>query len=289
MTFSTKYIEVDFDLAQGVFQNGGNTHTVRGCRVSAQIVKAGGLSLGQASVAIYGLPLSVMNQLGTFGMGLTYTNRNFITVKAGDDPNSLAVVFTGTIQTAFMDGQSQPNVPFRVEAFTGLYEAMNPVPPTSEPGSQDAATLLSQMAKAANLNFENNGVDTRISCPYYPGTAVQQIEKCVNDAGIQHIIDNGTLSIWKPGQARQGAATLVSPETGLVDYPQFNSMGIAFRALFQPTFAFGQNLKVQSSITPACGTWTIYRLEYILESQTPNGRWFCDIMAAPFGMLVVAG
>ncbi len=72
-------------------------------------------------------------------------------------------------------------------------------------------------------------------------------------------------------------------------YPQFNSMGIAIRALFQPTFAFGQNIQVQSGITPACGLWTIYRLEYFLESQTPNGRWFCDIMAAEPGMIVVAG
>jgi len=44
-------------------------------------------------------------------------------------------------------------------------------------------------------------------------------------------------------------------------------MGIAIRALFQPTFAFGQNIQVQSSITPACGLWTIYRLEYFWKAR----------------------
>lgn len=288
MAFTTKYIECDFSLAQGVFSGGGNTYTAAGLRISTNIVKAGGLSLGQASVAIYGLPLTVMNQLSTFGMALTLTNKNTITIKAGDDPNALTTVFTGTIFTAYMDGQAQPEVPFRVEASVLGYEANVPVKPITQSGSADVGTLMGQVAQSMNLQFENNGVSAKISNPYYPGTAVQQMHDIAEHAGIEHIADNGTLAIWKPGTARQGAATTVSPQTGLVGYPRFNSQGIDITAEFQPTFAYGQNITVQSSITPACGTWTIYRLEYDLECQTPGGKWFCQILASPPGLIPVS-
>jgi len=280
MAFTTKYIEVDFSLAQGVFTGGGNAYTAKGLRISAQILKAGGASFGQAALAIYGLPLSVMNQLGTFGQTLTVTGKNTVTVKAGDDPNNLATIYVGSIFNAYMDGQSQPNVPFRVEASVVAYEAVVPVPPTSQPGSQDVGDLLGQMAKAANLQFENNGITSKIVNPYYWGSAIQQIVALAEHAGIEHIIDLGTLAIWKPGSARQGSGATVSPSTGMVGYPRFNAQGIDITAEFQPTFVYGQSIQVQSSITPACGTWNIYRLEYDLESETPNGRWFVDILAA---------
>jgi len=287
VSFTTKYIEVDFTLDHGVFAGGGNTYTAKGLRISANIVKAGGLSKGQAALAIFGLPLSTMNQLGTFGQTLTITGKNTVTVKAGDDPNNLATIYVGTIFNAYMDGQSQPNVPFRVDASVAAYEAVVPVPPTSQPGSQDVAGLLGQMAKAANLQFENNGLSTKIMNPYYPGTAIQQIDELCEHAGLEYIIDNGTLAIWNPNQARQGAATPISPETGLVGYPRFNSLGVDIVTLWQPTLAYGQNIQVQSSITPACGTWTIHYLEYDLECETPNGRWFCNIMAHVPGSMVV--
>ena len=52
--------------------------------------------------------------------------------------------------------------------------------------------------------------------------------------------------------------------------------------------AFQDTVKVQSFITPACGKWTIYRLEYDLACQTPGGNWFCLILAAKPGSMVVS-
>ncbi len=287
MTFTTKYIECDFSLYQGVFAGGGNTATVSGLRISAQIVKAGGLSLGDADVAIYGLPLSLMNQLSTYGNVLTLTNRNTIVIKAGDDQSALSTIYIGTIMSASMDGQAQPEVPFRVQASVTGYENAKPVPVTTQAGSVAVSSLLGQMAQAANLQFENNSVDTKVMNPYYWGTAIQQIHALTQDAGIEHIIDVGTLAVWKPGGSRSNS-TVVSPQTNLVAYPLFNSQGVIVRVLFDPTLTYGGTINVQSSITPACGSWIIYRLEYDLESQTPNGKWFCDVSANRPGEQVVS-
>ena len=95
-----------------------------------------------------------------------------------------------------------------------------------------------------------------------------------------------TTARWRSGdlaRRARGSATLVSPSTWLIGYPRFNSMGVDIQCKFQPTFAYGQNITVQSSITGACGTWTIYRLEYDLACQTPNGPWFCQVLAAQEG------
>ncbi len=121
MSFTQKHLQVDFSLANGNFGSaGGNSYSAKGLRITADIVKAGGISLGGANLVIYGLPLSVMNQLSTYGNVLTDQGRNSITVSAWEDGASPTVVYQGDIFTAFMDGQSQPNVGFHVEANVGL-------------------------------------------------------------------------------------------------------------------------------------------------------------------------
>ena len=85
MSFTQKHLQVDFSLSTGNFQGGGNSYSAKGLRITADIVKAGGISLGGANLVIYGLPLSVMNQLSTFGNVLTDQGRNSVTVSAWED------------------------------------------------------------------------------------------------------------------------------------------------------------------------------------------------------------
>ena len=147
---------------------------------------------------------------------------------------------------------------------------------------------MSAMAQKAGFQFENNGVNLRLQNPYFGGTAVQQIHALAEAAGIEHLMDKGTLSIWPTSGNRSGDPTVISPQTGLVSYPQFNSMGIIIRTLFQPSLDYGKLFKVQSSIQPACKTWRVYKLEYSLASETPNGPWFQDVWGGVPDQTVVA-
>ena len=187
-----------------------------------------------------------------------------------------------------MDGQGQPNVPFHVQAYAGAYENSKPVPPTSQPGSQDVGTLMQTVAKAGGLQFENSGVSARIQNPYLPGTAVQQMHALAEAARIERVIDCGTLAIWPAGGSRQGEPAVISPQTGLVGYPQFDSQGVIFTTLWQPTLAYGGQITLQSSMTPACGTWIIHKLSYSLASMMHNGPWFCEVWAHRPGVEPVA-
>ncbi|MDP4023711.1 hypothetical protein Q8W71_13830 [Methylobacterium sp. NEAU 140] len=288
MSLTQKLLRVDISLASGNFQGGGNSASLTGLRTIAKIVKAGGASMGGAQITVFGMTLSKMNQLTQYGLAETLIGKNTVTVFAGEDPNAMSMVFKGTILTAFMDGNSAPQVGFRINAAAGLFEAAKPAEPTSMKGSADAAQMMERQAKAMGLQFENSGIDTKLQNPYFWGAARHQAKCIAKAAGMEWIIDCDKLAIWKPGQPREGDTIEYAPGKGLVGYPTFNSKGVVLTTEFNPTLKYGSKIKVKSDITPACGEWVVYRLEYDLASMLPRGPWFCVIDAARPGQVPVA-
>ena len=60
-------------------------------------------------------------------------------------------------------------------------------------------------------------------------------------------------------------------------YPRFSDQGVAVTTLYNPGLSFNGQFELRSSVTPANKVWTIYDLTYELESETPGGKWFCNI------------
>jgi hypothetical protein len=289
LALTQKLLTFQFNLANGNFGSGGNAMTISGLRATAKISKAGSAGMSQVEAAIYGMTLSQMNQLTTFGLNITQTGKNSLIVQAGESGGSLSTVFQGTIIEAWMDASGMPDVVFRVFANAGSIEAVQtPSPPTSVKGQADVAKMMSSLASTLGLTFENNNVNVQLANPYFPGSLRTQALQIAKAAGIEWIIDNGTLAIWPAGKARQGGGTLISKDTILVGYPGFNSKGVVLKTLFDPTLKYGAPIQVQSDITPACGTWTIYSMDYNLASMVPNGPWFCIISAMQQNQPVVS-
>jgi hypothetical protein len=303
--FVQRSIEVTFILGppsagqpSPSFSGNSNQVTLSGLRISARIIKAGGRSMGEAQLQIYGMTLSLMNQLSTLGQRIQLVPRNGIIVKAGDLGGTLATVFQGTITQAWADFQGIPDVPFHVEAHTGLAQAVISAPPTSWPSNSDVATIMNSLATNANLAFENNNVKQTIPTSYFTGSVRDQIMQCKETAGINAFIDygnlsnNGTLIIWPKNGSRGGFIPVISPETGMVGYPSFTAMGIVVKSLFNPSIGYGGKIQIQSSAIPtnpgttipkatlpANGIWAVYKLDHDLESQVPHGKWFSEIGA----------
>jgi len=282
MSFTTRDISLTFTLGTGNFgESGSNSVTVSGLQVRALIVKAGLTSSPQCEVAIYGLTLSMMNQLSTLGtpQPIAIQRNNTLTVEVKEEDSQLATVFSGTILAAFTDLSSAPDAPFNVYAVTGLIDQLKPIPPTSYAGTVSVATILSSLAAKMNVGFQNNGVTAVLSNPYLPGTARQQVLRVVNAAGIEwNGMDGGTLAIWPRGSARNDTVTLISADTGMVGYPTYSDMGPLVTVLHNPGIAFGSKVKIESIITPACGLWWVGSMTHRLESQTPDGAWFTDLV-----------
>lgn len=284
MSFVQRLLTFTLTLAKGQFQGGGNSLTISGVRASCKISVMGGESSGVMSAAIYGMPLNQMNQLTSLPAFKSY-GQNTITVKAGDGDGqgnpagTQTTVFVGHIFNAWMDGQAQPQVPFRIEATSDGLQRVKPAASTSVSGSGDVATMMGSLADQMGYAFENNGVNVKLMNHYSSGSPRIQAAEIARAAGIEHVVDKGKLAIWMPGQARKGSVVTISPETGMVAYPGFYSANVIVKTLFNPAIEFGQKIKVKSSLTAACGEWAINKLDYELDSLMPHGRWFQIIQA----------
>lgn len=275
-------ITVSVQLGKGSFGNGGfDTVTLANLRVVATVQKQGSPGFGQANVRIYGMPLSIMNQLSSLGVPLPMTTgrNNIVTIEAGDAVGGMAVVFKGTTSNAWADFDGMPETYFSIDAISGAFDAMAPIKPTSYPGTADVATVMASLALQMNRQFENNGVQSQLSSPYFAGTAIEQAQSCARQAHIEMHDDGTTLAIWPRMGTRGGAIPLISPASGLFGYPKYTSQGIRLRTLFNPSILFGGQIQVQSSIQPACGIWYVNELTYDLSSELPGGPWFCEIGA----------
>lgn len=266
-----------------------NVVTLTGYRTLAHIVKAGGASQGEAHVSIFGMSLSLMNQLSTLGRTPVIIGRNEIAISAGDDENGMTLIFRGTISQAYTDLGGAPEGRFDISAYSLLYQSVQSIPPTSVPGNIDVALVLQGLATQMGLaGFENNGVSVILSKPYFAGSAKTQAEAAVNEAKIEwNACDLGILAIWPRGGSRAGPIPLISPKTGMVGYPYPSGGGLlGLKTIFNLGVSFGGRIKVESSITPANGVWTVCTLEHDLESEQPGGQWFTRISGTPPNYLV---
>ena len=167
----------------------------------------------------YGLPLNLINQLTR--AGLQYTGRfNQLTIAAGDAETGMSQIFSGNIIDSYPAFQGADS-PFIMSATTTNLLQMTPVKPGTFPGTVDVATIMGQMAQQAGLKLENNGVDVKLSNPYFPGTIIDQIYSCAKAANIYAYIDRvtGRLAIWPKTGSRSGTVPVISPATGMIGYP----------------------------------------------------------------------
>jgi hypothetical protein len=178
---------------------------------------------------------------------------------------------------------------FHVSAYSGMFETIKPIEPTSYKGSVDVAQVLYGLAQQMGLGFENSGVTGAIANPYWPGSLGQQLTAVCKAAGCDYLIDKvaNVLAVWPKGGARNGQDVLLSKDTGMIGYPSFTQNGVQVRSLFNPSLAFGRTIKIESQFTPAAnGRWTIAAISHNLDANVPNGQWQTEVECSLFGQEV---
>jgi hypothetical protein len=273
-------LSTTFQLQSGNFGNGaGDVATLKGFRASARIKHAGGPSDTTLDLTVWGCSETIINKLSTLGAKLNLVPKNTIVVSAGDNNGQPTTVYLGYILQAWADFQ-QPEVPLHITALGGLPQSVIPAQATSYRGQVDVGTIMSGLATSMGLKFENSGVQVQLRNPYFAGSYKSQMRECAEAAGINATIINGTLAIWPKFGFRNGAIPLVSPNTGMVEYPTYTDLGIMLKTIFNPSIGFGQKINVQSSLQQACGEWVVYGLNHALDEEIPDGgQWETEILA----------
>jgi hypothetical protein len=280
--FTKKRIDVTISLATGAGSfdgTGNNTVKLSGLRMMADMINAGGESMGALQLRVFGLPQSMMNQLTNIGGVSRVDPLNKVLLEAGDDAGGMQMVFMGTIYNAWGDYSSQPDAALNILANAGMDAFIKPVGPSSYGNpSTDVATIMADLAKTMGLGFENNGVQVKLSYPYFPGTALAQVRACARAARINYSVDRGTLAIWEQGTGRDGEIPVISPSSGMVGYPHaVGSKVISLKTLFNSSIRPGSHVMVDSSLPMANGKFRVGPVSHSLSSELPGGPWFTTL------------
>lgn len=280
MSFVKRRIEVTISLGEGQFgDDKGPDVTLSGYRTSVIVVYYNGDAQGQLQLRMFGLSQDIMNKLTAIGPVFTERRgKNRISVAAGDEGQPLSLVYEGAIDQAWADYNMAPEVAFNVVALAEVGNALKPVNARSYRGAVSVAVVVSDIATAMGLAFENNGVQAMLSNPYFPGTSVAQLRSCARAGRFNYTIELGVLAIWPQSASRQGEPIEVSPEKNLIGYPTFTGSGIALNLLFTPALGLGRPVQVTSAIEAAHGEWIAVSVVHSLEAEVPGGAWLSQVM-----------
>lgn len=294
--YGVRAITVTLALGSGSFAGGGNTVTISGLRVEATIQYATLPSPGAGLFRIYGMTLDHINTFTYAGTFFLANPKNIIQIQAGTQGGQMTTIYTGIIRDAFPDFSvpGEPSFFIRANAAIGLQ--LTPVSPVSYSGSVNGATALTQIVQAGGLTLENNGINTQLVNPYFPGTVWAQARRCVRALNCMAYHDPlaNKLAIWPQNGSRTSNNTtpVISAANGMIGYPMFEQSNIKLRTLFDPNLrqgAVGNQIQVQSQLSAANGLWNIYEIDYTLTSQEPDGPWEMLIFAYPNSLANPAG
>lgn len=297
-SFTAKSLRFTFQLTNGQkFVGGGDQLQVAGLKALVTVRCTGFPAFPEVQAKIYGMRQSDMNALVSLAFSPNQQFRNNVFIEAESGAGWVAI-FSGAIYDCMPDYSAAPSTCLNVHGQFASFDLANRAIPRSFPVDTDIATVVSSIATSMGCAFQNNGVEgISLSSPYFPGTDADQLRAIALAADIEVYTDPGSANrvavivICPKGQARKLQPYVLSPATGMVGYPVRDARGyVTVRALFNPGLRFGApvvlrdtalaNISGQAFLN-CDGDWFINTISYTLESVTPGGAWFCDMLCAP--------
>jgi hypothetical protein len=267
-------------------EQGDNQITLRGFRAVADITKAGGVQMGTLRAQIFGVAQSDMNTITTLQWKDGTLKKNTIVVYAIDG-DAETLVFAGNIVNAFGVYQNLPDVYLSIQAQAAFFGNIIVGTPTSVSGPVKVSTLMKSIASDLGLTFSDGGVDTVITDPYLPFSALEKAKILQQMCGFEMFVDDMTLAITPRNTARDSLIPDISADSGLVGYPTFDGYGVNFQTLFNPSITFGGKIKLSVPDIPiANGEWFVQSISHRLESYKPGGGWFSEIRGTLGGLVI---
>lgn len=285
-SFTSKIIEVQFTLSRGLFAGtDSNSVVLRGLRTHVEVEKGGVPMKCSAKVKIYGMSKSLISQLTMLTFNALSARRNLIEVRAGDS-DGLSTVFIGEITGAWANYATPPDLYFEVQALTGFYASIAPSDPTSISGGVPVVDMMRSLANRMGYTFEDNGVTAVVANPYLSGSLFNQAETLARMANIDFAVTDNVMFITPANQPRKGGVTpVLTPQTGLREYPISDNRLMTFKSIFNPVFDIWRVVEVRNSeIDQANGVWRVLGLKHKLSSRShQQNAWFSELIAAKVG------
>ncbi|WP_215754800.1 baseplate hub protein [Acetobacter sp. P5B1] len=299
-TLQNRAVDVTFRLLSQAFgPNGEDTVTLSGLRVHAEVTQARFPTAESATVRIEGMTPDVMNRLSMAAPDPTRQSASELILTTQDGAGGNALVFQGGVTLAYVDYTTAPNVAFVAQAFSTVLPNAMTATPTGYRGAVSAGQVLATIANKAGLSLHIQDVAATLHDPYFHGSPGQQLSQCLETVPLCAGLGRGQLSVWpatstasQPTPLGTTQALSLSAETGLIGYPAWSAGGLALRMLFNPLVSFNSLIALQSRYQPAgwgqqngpvpVGLWRAIQVRHTLQTETPHGAWFTDIVAQAY-------
>ncbi len=275
-SFTAKNLKVTLILAgtNSFFQGTNDNQLIlSGMRMSATVQSVARLAT-QLDLSIWGMRAQDMNAL-TVAWANPPAVRDHVVIVEADSGDGFTKVFSGTILEAQPDFNSAPDVPFRLQAITGYFQKINPVPPTSYPGTVPINSVVADLAQKMGFGFTVDGnVTAVLASPYLWGTYYDQLQQACQAANADFYFQGSTIYVTRANLPRTQQPTVVlNAQSGLIGYPQYERAGLMVQCLYNPAILCGSPVDIESIVPSATGRWYPYSAEHVLESRVPNGDW----------------
>ncbi len=281
-SFQDRQIELTIQLGTGTFgESLGDTVTLSGLRIFADMVSPCGESMGALQMRVYGLTQTMMNQLTVLPPFGQVSGATKIILNAGNAGDALTQIFKGSIWQAWADYSGAPEVAFNIVAYVGMDIKLKPVQDSSFTGGTSVSSIMSGLAGKAGLEFIDSGVNVTLYNPIYSGSALDQIQSCAREANIYYKIENDVLTIWPKDGYITSPEPTISPASGMVGYPALSSQGLNVKTLFNPGVTMGGIVNIESSLQMATGKFQVLNLTHSISSLAPGGPWFSELLCFP--------
>ncbi|WP_395495887.1 baseplate hub protein [Acetobacter sp. KSO5] len=299
-TLQNRAVDVTFRLLSQAFgPNGEDTVTLSGLRVHAEVTQARFPTAESATVRIEGMTPDVMNRLSMAAPDPTRQSASELILTTQDGAGGNTLIFQGGVTLAYVDYTTAPNVAFVAQAFSTVLPNAMTATPTGYRGAVSAGQVLATIASKAGLSLHIQDVAATLHDPYFHGSPGQQLTQCLETVPLCAGLGRGQLSVWPATSAASQPTPLgitqalsLSAETGLIGYPAWSAGGLALRMLFNPLVSFNSLIALHSRYQPAgwgqqngpvpVGLWRAIQVRHTLQTETPHGAWFTDIVAQAY-------
>lgn len=274
-----KIIRVTLTLADGTSTftaQGDNRLSSTGLAISASITYGNGSMSPTAQITVYNLPIEKMAPLFRVQWNTMKAILNTVKIEVGEQGSKLSTAYEGNITFATINMESSPNVALIITSQSAVVEKMKATLPFTIPKDTqvDVSAIVKFLAEDMGYQYENYGVSHILTDTSLNGSNIEKITQLAEMCDFDLYIEQKLVVICKKGGDRLLKIPVISPKSGLINYPILDQRGVSFNCAYDPIVKFGGIVTIKDSIiTIANDDWRIYGLVSTLEANMPQGKW----------------
>ncbi len=239
-------------------------------RIDASGTKFRSAQNSVCEIRIFNLTLEHQQYIITRASPFSLTNLTPInvTLEVGRESYGTFTLFQGACLAA---GITQPpDIGIVLQSMTNNYLLSN-----TQGVDYPATTTLGQIAAnlaqtlGCTLQSPSANLSRQIVNYNFTGSPVKQLQR-LNEMGVVAYVDNKTLVVVDPEQARSNTVTLIDNLGGLVGVPQATSYGCQVKTLIGQGIEVGGKVKVISAMNPSVnGDYYVETMQFELSNREP--------------------